>query len=87
MEAVALIQQRDEEAQANATQDVLTAQRFLIERAPNAPVLGNPDGDVTVVEFFDYNALIASGPCPRCCNCAATRGMWTRARGIRAPRR
>jgi len=22
---------------------------------PNAPVPGNPDGDVTIVEFFDYN--------------------------------
>lgn len=26
-----------------------------IYRAPNAPVAGNPDGDITVVEFFDYN--------------------------------
>lgn len=59
MEAVALIQQRDEAAQASATQSVLTDQRLLIERDPNAPVLGNPDGDVTVVEFFDYN-------CPYC---------------------
>ncbi len=24
-----------------------------IYRAPNAPVAGNPDGDITVVEFFD----------------------------------
>jgi len=59
MEAVALIQQRDEAAKASATQAVLTDQRLLIERDPNAPVLGNPDGDVTVVEFFDYN-------CPYC---------------------
>ena len=28
-------------------------------RDPNAPVLGNLDGDVTMVEFFDYN-------CPYC---------------------
>ena len=26
-----------------------------IFRAPGAPVAGNPDGDITVVEFFDYN--------------------------------
>lgn len=26
-----------------------------IYRAPNAAVAGNPDGDITVVEFFDYN--------------------------------
>ncbi len=59
MDAVALIQQRDEAAQASATQALLNDQRQLIERDPNAPVLGNPDGDVTVVEFFDYN-------CPYC---------------------
>ena len=22
---------------------------------PHAPVLGNPDGSVTIIEFFDYN--------------------------------
>ena len=30
-----------------------------MENDHNAPVLGNPEGDVTVVEFFDYN-------CPYC---------------------
>lgn len=59
MDAVDIIQKRDEEAQANATQAVLSDQRSLLENDPNAPVLGNPDGDVTVVEFFDYN-------CPYC---------------------
>lgn len=39
--------------------DVLAALRTELERDPNAPVLGNPEGDVTVVEFFDYN-------CPYC---------------------
>lgn len=29
--------------------------RKALERSPNAPVLGNPDGDVTLTEFFDYN--------------------------------
>ncbi|MDB6177762.1 DsbA family protein [Paracoccus sp. Z330] len=29
--------------------------RNALERSPNAPVLGNPDGDVTLTEFFDYN--------------------------------
>lgn len=32
-----------------------------IYRAPNSPVAGNPDGDITIVEFFDYNC----GPCRR----------------------
>ncbi len=59
MEAVALLEQRQADAQAKNEADVLRNQRDLIERDPNAPVLGNPDGDVTVVEFFDYN-------CPYC---------------------
>ncbi len=28
--------------------------RDFLEREPNVAVLGNPDGDVTIVEFFDY---------------------------------
>ncbi|MFV0410318.1 MAG: DsbA family protein [Paracoccus sp. (in: a-proteobacteria)] len=29
--------------------------RKVLERNPALPVLGNPDGDVTLSEFFDYN--------------------------------
>ncbi len=29
--------------------------RKALERDPTAPVLGNPRGDVTLTEFFDYN--------------------------------
>lgn len=59
MDAVAIIRQREEEAQLAAAQFALDEQRALLENDPNAPVLGNPEGDVTVVEFFDYN-------CPYC---------------------
>jgi len=59
MQAVAILEQRQEEVQASAAAEVLSNQRNLLEQDPNAPVLGNPDGDVTVVEFFDYN-------CPYC---------------------
>lgn len=31
------------------------ALRKALERDPNAPVLGNPKGDITLTEFFDYN--------------------------------
>jgi protein-disulfide isomerase len=31
----------------------------LVLRDPDNPVLGNPDGDITIVEWFDYN-------CPYC---------------------
>lgn len=59
MEAVEILRARDAEAQAAAQSDVLSNNRQILENDPNAPVLGNPDGDVTVVEFFDYN-------CPYC---------------------
>lgn len=59
MEAVAILQARDEQAAAETAAQVLSEQRFMLEQDPNAPVIGNPDGDVTVVEFFDYN-------CPYC---------------------
>ncbi|WP_265502133.1 DsbA family protein [Paracoccus beibuensis] len=29
--------------------------RDALERDPTAPVLGNPDGNITLTEFFDYN--------------------------------
>ncbi|WP_370204799.1 DsbA family protein [Pararhodobacter marinus] len=59
MEAVQLLEQERAATRADAAADVLKNQRQLLERDPNAPVLGNPEGDVTVVEFFDYN-------CPYC---------------------
>lgn len=59
MEAVALLEQQQAAAADLARADVLTNQRNLLELDPNAPVLGNLEGDVTVVEFFDYN-------CPYC---------------------
>lgn len=33
--------------------------RRALEREPTSPVLGNPDGNITLTEFFDYN-------CPHC---------------------
>jgi protein-disulfide isomerase len=36
-------------------QAAISENREAIFNAPEDMVLGNPDGDVTVVEFFDYN--------------------------------
>ena len=46
---------KEEEARQKAQLEKLKANRTALERDPNTPVLGNPDGDITVVEFFDYN--------------------------------
>ena len=59
LEAVQIIEQREQQRQAAAAATVLSENRDLLENDLNAPVLGNPEGDVTVVEFFDYN-------CPYC---------------------
>lgn len=47
--------QNRQEAETNAkSQEALTTYREKIYNDPNAPVAGNPKGNVTVVEFYDY---------------------------------
>jgi protein-disulfide isomerase len=41
--------------EAERTKKMVAEHAKEIYRAPGAPVAGNPDGDITVVEFFDYN--------------------------------
>lgn len=55
MDAVAILEERRNQAQAIANEQVLQNQRDLLENDPNAPIMGNADGDAVVVEFFDYN--------------------------------
>ena len=55
MQAVAILEQRERERATSVANTV----RLQLEQDPNSPNLGNPDGDVTVIEFFDYN-------CPYC---------------------
>jgi protein-disulfide isomerase len=42
-------------AQRAHQQDAIASQSEQIFQSPADPVLGNPNGSVTVVEFFDYN--------------------------------
>lgn len=44
-----------EKIQAERLQSAIADNAREIYRSPDAPVAGNPKGDITIVEFFDYN--------------------------------
>lgn len=54
VESLNAMQQRQEAAEKEQQRLALTQLQAEIVANPNDPVLGNPDGDITVVEFFDY---------------------------------
>src|SRR5262245_60301825 len=49
------LDKRQAEEQAAHQQKVISDNADALFRSPNAYAAGNPQGDVTVVEFFDYN--------------------------------
>ena len=59
VEALEIYQQRQRLAEAERQHAALLAAQESLKNDPASPVLGNPDGDITVVEFFDYR-------CPYC---------------------
>jgi protein-disulfide isomerase len=59
MEAVSRFEARQRTEEESAGQKVVQQRAEEIFRDPDSPVVGNPNGDVTLVEFFDYN-------CPYC---------------------
>jgi protein-disulfide isomerase len=59
VEALEKYQAEQEKAAAEKQAQAIVERREELTRAPDAPVLGNPNGNVTVVEFFDYR-------CPYC---------------------
>lgn len=54
MEAVARLREKKQVAEEDADRQIIAASRNEIVNDPNSYVGGNPAGDVTVVEFFDY---------------------------------
>lgn len=58
-EALDKLRQNEYDQKQKQIFQVLSSKRELLEASPDAPVLGNLDGDVTIIEFFDYN-------CPYC---------------------
>lgn len=59
IEAMQGLEARQRSAAESEAQTVLSTRADELLRDPASPVGGNPQGDVTLVEFFDYN-------CPYC---------------------
>ena len=55
MEALQILQERQRAAEAENLKRTIAERSEEILNDPAAPVGGNPAGDVTLVEFFDYN--------------------------------
>ncbi|WP_421722968.1 DsbA family protein [Bauldia sp.] len=54
-DAMEEFQRRQEEAEREAQMAAIEVNKDLLFSSERQVVLGNPDGDVTIVEFFDYN--------------------------------
>ena len=54
VESLNAFQRKQEAAEAEAQRGALVSRQDELFKNPSSPVLGNPKGDVTLVEFFDY---------------------------------
>lgn len=59
VESLQSYEQHQQAAEAERQRAAIVAEAEALTNDPDAPVLGNPNGDVTLVEFFDYR-------CPYC---------------------
>lgn len=53
-EAIELLRDKQRAAAEQAQREAIAVHAGALNFDPDSPVLGNPDGDVTLVEFFDY---------------------------------
>jgi protein-disulfide isomerase len=59
IQSLQLYEERKAEIEAEQQLLAVITEREKLQNDPNSPVIGNPGGDVVVVEFFDYQ-------CPYC---------------------
>jgi protein-disulfide isomerase len=59
MDALKAYQQQQDAKKAEQARQTIAAAKDELLNDPTSPVAGNPNGDVTIVEFFDYR-------CPYC---------------------
>ena len=55
MEALRAVEERRRAAERDRARAAIAARADELYRDPASPVDGNPQGDVTLVEFLDYN--------------------------------
>ncbi|CAK0766121.1 DsbA family protein [Azospirillaceae bacterium] len=54
MESVQAYQEREQAAEDTKRSQGLSSRKEQLFNDPSSPVIGNPKGDVTLIEFFDY---------------------------------
>ncbi len=54
MEALTRLQARQEQAEEQQQRQQVASSAAQLFRSTDSPIMGNPNGDVTLVEFFDY---------------------------------
>lgn len=64
LDALQLIEKREQTTASDETKISIAARRKELLDDPTSPVGGSPTGDVTIVEFFDYNCPYCRGVAP-----------------------
>ena len=54
VDSIRELRRRDEAAAAESRKNALGSMQDQLEKDVNDPSVGNPNGDITIVEFFDY---------------------------------